>query len=418
MPANVSTESDRPSPVQSQARTQPVLRLAVLATHPIQYQAPLHRALAAMPNIELTVYFAHRPTRVEQGIGFGIAFSWDDDLLAGYRSIWLHNEADARRAGTARPFRDAYGDYDTPEIADIIASEKFDAVLLHGWRVRSDWQALRACRSHRVPTMVRGDSQLRSDSVPKRLLKRLVYGRLVRQFAVCLSVGERNEAYLRYYGATRIVRSPHFVDNALFAQRAAAAFPHREVRRGAWGIAPGALVLLFVGKLVPMKRPLDILRAVRRLRGVHVLYVGDGPLRGECLASARRLGVPVTCVGFLNQSVIADAYTAADVLVLPSGSGRETWGLVVNEAMACGRPAIVSDAAGCTPDLIREGETGFSYPARDVTHLRRRIEWFLDRREAAERLGAAAREHVARFTPQAAAHGIVEGAKVAAGRVS
>jgi glycosyltransferase involved in cell wall biosynthesis len=150
---------------------------------------------------------------------------------------------------------------------------------------------------------------------------------------------------------------------------------------------------------------------------VHILYVGDGPLRGDCLASARRVGVPVTCTGFLNQSMIAEAYTASDVLVLPSGSGRETWGLVVNEAMACARPAIVSEEAGCVPDLIREGETGFSYPAGDLAQLRRRIEWFLEKRDAAERLGASAREHVARFTPEAAARGVVEGANVATGRV-
>jgi glycosyltransferase involved in cell wall biosynthesis len=411
MLANASIASDRRAP------SPPVLRLAALATHPIQYHAPLHRALAAMPNVELTVYFAHRPSPVEQGIGFGIAFSWDDDLLAGYRSVWLRNEADARRAEAGAPFRDRYSDYDTPEISDIIAKEKFDAVLLHGWRVRSDRQALRACRAVGVPTIVRGDSQLRNDALPKRYLKRLVYRGLIRQFAVCLAVGERNEAYLRYYGATRIVRSTHFVDNVVFAQRAATALRHRDVRRASWGIAPGALVVLFVGKLVAWKRPLDLVRAVRRLPGVHILYVGDGPLRGDCLASARRVGVPVTCTGFLNQSMIAEAYTASDVLVLPSGSGRETWGLVVNEAMACARPAIVSEEAGCVPDLIREGETGFSYPAGDLAQLRRRIEWFLEKRDAAERLGASAREHVARFTPEAAARGVVEGANVATGRV-
>ena len=310
------------------------LRLGVLATHPIQYHAPLYRAVASTPNVDLIVYFAHRPTPVEQGVGFGVPFSWDDDLLQGYQSVWLRNRADERRAATGAAFRDAYGDYDTPEIRHIIATGKFDAFLLHGWRVRSDWQALRACKAHGVPTLVRGDSQLRSDSRPKRCLKRLVYPRLLRRFAVCLSVGERNEAYLRYYGATRIVRSPHFVDNELFAKRAAAALPQREARRMGWGISPDALVLLFAGKLIDQKRPLDIVRAVAGLKGIHILYVGDGPLRADCDALAQRLGVSATFAGFLNQSAIAEAYTAADVLVLPSGSGRETWGLVVNEAMA------------------------------------------------------------------------------------
>ncbi len=347
-------------------------------------------------------------------MGFGVPFSWDDDLLKGYQSVWLRNRADERRAATGAVFRDAYADYDTPEIRDIIATGKFDAFLLHGWRVRSDWQALRACKAHGIPTLVRGDSQLRSDSRPKRYLKRLVYRRLLRRFAVCLSVGERNEAYLRYYGATRILRSPHFVDNELFARRARAALAQREGRRMGWGISPDALVLLFAGKLIDQKRPLDVVQAVAGLRGAHVLYVGDGPLRGECDALARRLGVPTTFAGFLNQSAMAEAYAAADVLVLPSGSGRETWGLVVNEAMACGRPAIVSDAAGCMPDLIRDGVTGYGYAAGDIAQLRRCVERFIESTGAAERLGEAARQHVALYTVDAAARAIVQAASTAA----
>jgi len=389
--------------------------LAVLATHPVQYHAPLHRAIAAVPDVELTVYFAHRPSAIEQGLGFGVPFSWDEDLLSAYRHVWLRNVADEARATTGAPFRDAFSDYDTPEIADIITSGAFDALLLHGWRVRSDWQALRACRARGVPTLVRGDSQLRDDSWPKRCVKRLVYPRLMRQFAACLSVGERSEAYFRYYGATHIVRSPHFVDNALFAQRAANAVQQRESRRTTWGIGPRVLVLLFAGKLIARKRPLDLVQAVRGLRGVHLLFAGDGPLRRQCLEVSRRLDVPVTFAGFLNQSAIADAYTTADVLVLPSGR-RETWGLVVNEAMACGRPAIVSDAAGCTPELIHEGETGYSYPAGDVKQLRDRIERFLSAPEAAERLGRGARAHVARYTAEVAAAGVVLAGRAAAGR--
>jgi glycosyltransferase involved in cell wall biosynthesis len=388
-----------------------------LATHPIQYHAPLHRAVAATPGVELSVFFAHQPSAIEQGFGFGVPFSWDDDLLSGYRHVWLHNQADERRTKSRAPFRDAFADYDTPEIAGIIAAEHFDAFLLHGWRVRSDWQAMKACRAHNVPMLVRGDSQLRDDSAPKRILKRAVYRRFIRRFAACLSVGVRSEAYFRYYGATHIVPSPHFVDNALFAQRAAAALPHRAVRRAAWHIPADALVLVFAGKLVARKRPLDLVRAAQGLRGVHVLFAGDGPLRRDCLDLARRLGVAVTFAGFLNQSAIADAYMTGDVLVLPSGR-RETWGLVVNEAMACGRPAIVSDAAGCTPDLIREGETGFSYPAGDVAALRDRIVRVRDTPQAAEQLGAGARRHVAGYTAEAAAAGVVRGARAAAGQAT
>ncbi len=391
------------------------LRLGVLATHPIQYHAPLHRTLAAMPGVDLTVYFAHRPTPDEQGVGFGIPFSWDEDFVAGYHHVWLPNAADARRVRTKKPFRDRFWDYDVPEIAGIIAREGYDAFLLHGWRVLADWQALRACETRRVPALVRGDSQLRDDPPLKRAGKRMLYTRLMRQFAACLSVGQRSEEYFRYYGACHIVRSPHFVDNRLFAARMAAAMPHRELRRTHWRIPPEVLVVAFVGKLLPRKRPQDLIRALHGLRATHALFVGDGPLRGECEDLARRLAVPATFAGFLNQTTLADAYASADVLVVPSDR-RETWGLVVNEAMACGLPAVVSDAAGCAPDLIEEGVTGYTYPAGNVAALRNRIECFLIDPASGRRMGAAGALRIAAYSPEAAASGVVHAARAAAGQ--
>ncbi|NUQ21433.1 MAG: hypothetical protein HOQ09_10780 [Gemmatimonadaceae bacterium] len=102
-------------------------RLGVLVTHPIQYFSPLFRELAARPGIELTVYYAHRPTPEEQGAGFGVAFEWDVDLLSGYDSRFLRNES-------AEPAGDGFGAYDTPEIATILRDQRFDAFLVMGGR--------------------------------------------------------------------------------------------------------------------------------------------------------------------------------------------------------------------------------------------------------------------------------------------
>jgi glycosyltransferase involved in cell wall biosynthesis len=105
---------------------------------------------------------------------------------------------------------------------------------------------------------------------------------------------------------------------------------------------------------------------------VHGLLVGDGPLRPSLERLAGELAAPVHFAGFVNQSALPAYYAAADALVLPS-DGRETWGLVVNEGMACGVPAVVSAAAGCAPDLIAEGLTGFTFPAGDVDALAGRM---------------------------------------------
>ena len=134
--------------------------------------------------------------------------------------------------------------------------------------------------------------------------------------------------------------------------------------------------------------------------------VGDGPLRAECEKLVRDSKVRIRFAGFLNQSVITTAYVVADVLVLPSDGG-ETWGLVVNEAMACGRPCIVSDKVGCGPDLIADDETGAVFPLGDVEALAEAMRRVAGDARALAAMGASARERVAGHSVSAAVNGVV-----------
>lgn len=342
------------------------MRVGILASHPIQYQAPWFRSLAQ--ELDLEVFFAHNPTPEQQSVGFGGAFEWDVDLLSGYRHRFLENRA--RHPSTSRFFG-----CDTPEIGSFIVTAGFDALVVSGWNLKTYWQAIRACSRAGVPVLVRGDSQL-SPSAPsfKRLLKQLTYPLMLRQFDGFLSVGSRNRAYLRHYGVAdqKIFFVPHFVDNEWFALRAEEALPGRAEQRTRWGAGPRTLIALFVGKFVQKKRPHDLLRAVGLVRDLDIdvmaVLVGSGELENELRAAASDLGVRVAFEGFRNQTELPHYYAASDVLVLPSDGG-ETWGLVVNEAMACGRPAIVSNALGCCPDLIDEGKTGLSFRTGNVEEL-------------------------------------------------
>lgn len=383
------------------------LRLAVVATHPVQYYAPLYRRLAAEPGVDLEVLFAHRPTAEDQGRGFGVAFQWDVDLTSGYEHRWLRNTAKQPSAST-------FDGCDTPEVADVVRDGGYDAVLLMGWHAKSYWQAMRGARAGRVPMLVRGDSHLADDRLPKRLVKRMLYPIFLSRFAACLSVGTRSDEYFRYYGARRVVRSSHFVDNAFFASRAEALVAERVALRAAWGLDDDALVLLFAGKLVPQKRPIDLVRAVARSgrSDVQALVAGAGALAAEMEQEAERLGVKLTIAGFQNQTEMPRAYAAADALVLPSE--QETWGLVVNEAMASGRPVVVTDMVGCGPDLVHDGETGHRYPVADVDALGRTIATMAADRAATARMGTAARALIERYDVEAAVAGVLEAARTAA----
>jgi glycosyltransferase involved in cell wall biosynthesis len=396
------------------------MRLGILASHPIQYQAPWFRALAN--EVDLEVFFAHRQSAAEQGkAGFGVAFEWDVDLLSGYQHHFLRNVA-------ANPDVGTYAGCDTPEIAGIISGDAelgtrnakpFDAFIVCGWYLKSYLQAVRACRAAGVPVLVRGDSQLRTPRSPlKRLAMEVRQRWLLRQFDGFLSVGQRHREYLEHFGvpAEKIFHVPHFVDNEWFAARAAEARGRRAEIRSQWGAAEGDLVALFVGKFIPKKRPMDLLKALSALNAQRSTFsflavlVGAGELEGELRDFAAREKLRVCFPGFKNQSELPACYVAADLLVLPSDGG-ETWGLVVNEAMACGLPAIVSDAVGCSPDLIEEEKTGFTYLLRGCAELAGRLESLAEIRKQCPDFAPALAAKMRAYSLEAAVEGTVAAIK-------
>lgn len=323
------------------------LRLAVLASHPVQYYAPLFRTLARQ--VDLTVFYAHIASRVDQAAaGFGVPFEWDVDLMSGYRHEFLCNVA-------RKPSPSRFSGADTPEIGRLLREGNFDALLVMGWYLKSYLQAIAAAKWAGIPVMVRGDSQLGTPrSMLKTVAKGALYPFLLRQFDAALIVGKRNQEYWTKFGypVERMFHSPHCIDGGWFASRAT---DEARVRlRGRLGVKPETKVVLFAGKLVEFKRPLDVLEGAARVQGdgiaVEVAVAGAGPLEAAVVARAGELGLRLHLLGFCNQSQMPEAYAASDVLVLPS-TGRETWGLVVNEALACGRPILVSDAVGCAPDM-------------------------------------------------------------------
>jgi glycosyltransferase involved in cell wall biosynthesis len=355
------------------------LRIGVLTTHPIQYQVPWFRRLAAERGVDLTVFFCMLPDAAQQGTGFGVAFQWDVPLTEGYQWRLLENVS-------AKPSLDDFTGCDTPSIDAIVRDGGWDAFIVNGWVARSCLQLLWACRRYGVPCIVRGESNILR---PRAFWKRWIHRSLLRQYAACLSIGQQNRAFYIANGVPpgRIFQAPYCVENERFA------LPERPIRTAE------PFTFMFSGKLIEKKHPLDLLHATARLKETHpalefrVLIVGDGVQRHQCEAVVRLHDLPVDFAGFLNQSQMREAYARADALVLPSDDG-ETWGLVVNEAMASGLPAIVSDQVGCHADLVQPGVTGSVFPCRDVDALARCMAEIAADRQKARKMGQAARVHV------------------------
>jgi glycosyltransferase involved in cell wall biosynthesis len=383
------------------------IRLGILSTHPIQYHASWFRALAAQSYLDMHVYYAHRATPKEQArAGFGVEFDWDIPLLTGYPHSFLRNVA-------MPPGNGKFSGLDTPEIATIIRSRRYDAMLVNGWHYKSAWQAIWACWQSAVKVLVRSDSHLRTPrSISKKIAKSLGYRCFIPRFNACLAVGKWSREYFLHYGARpdRVFFVPHAVDNERIAAERINLEPMRSQLRQRWGLDEKAIVLAFAGKFIQKKRPMDFVLAVAKAarQGIAVqgLMVGDGPLRLTCEELVRASNIPVRFTGFLNQSQIVSAYVACDILILPSDAG-ETWGLVVNEAMACGRPCILSDAVGCAPDLIQQGKTGATYPFGNVDMLAALIIDLAKHPSNLGIMGANAQNRVKHFSVQAAVDGVL-----------
>jgi len=117
------------------------------------------------------------------------------------------------------------------------------------------------------------------------------------------------------------------------------------------GIDPLAKVFLFAGKLETKKQPIELAEAFASLPSrAHLIYVGSGMLEDE-LKKRFDSNPNIHFVGFQNQSKMPIWYRVADVFCLPSRGPGETWGLAVNEALACGCYAIVSNRVGCAEEF-------------------------------------------------------------------
>lgn len=340
-------------------------RLAIITTHPIQYNAPWFRQLADRKLINPKVFYTWSQVQSQEKYdpGFGRVIEWDIPLLSGYEYTFVENTS-------KRPGSKTFNGIDNPTLIPEIVAWDPDAILVFGWKFRSHWAVMRHFHG-RIPLLFRGDSTtLLENRGWRKWLRKRVLRRVYRKVDYALYVGQENKKYFLGNGLAeeQLVFAPHAIDNQHF-QNAQYIKRGHELRERLQ-ISPGAVILLFAGKFEPIKNPLILRKAVEALNeeDVHLVFVGNGPLEEEL-----KLDAPgnIHFMNFQNQSEIPAVYKMADILVVPSVS--ETWGLAVNEAMAAGKPVLVSDRCGCAADLVEEGVTGYTFRANDIQHLIRKI---------------------------------------------
>lgn len=337
------------------------MRLAIITTHPIQYYAPVFKQLAKQVDIKV-FYTWGEASIAKHDPGFGKTIQWDIDLLDGYDYQWLNNTA-------TDPGSHHFNGIVNPDIIDSIEAWQPDTILVYGWAYKSHLKVLRYFKN-KLPVLFRGDSTLLDEKLGLKSLIRSVYLKWVyKHVDYALYTGLNNKAYFKKHGLQdeRLVFAPHAVDNDRFAITR-----DKEVAdlKQQLNINADSLLILFAGKLEDKKDPVLLLRSFINLgtNNVHLLFVGNGVLSSQ-LKQQANTHPNIHFMDFQNQTYMPVIYQACDIFCLPSRGPGETWGLAINEVMACGKPVLVSDKAGCAVDLVKININGYIHKAASVTDI-------------------------------------------------
>lgn len=345
------------------------MKIALISSHPIQYNAPFFRLLAEQLEIELKVFYTWGEKAIERKFDpdFGRIIEWDIPLLEGYDYHFTRNVA-------KKPGSDHFRGIITPDLILEINVFKPDVIWVWGWSFHSHLQVMRFFKG-KIPIWFRGDSTLLDEpngfsfrKFARRRLLNWVYSHVDKVF----SVGTHNSEYFRKHGVKKenIILAPHSVDNLRFMEDSDKSKIEVQEKKTSLEIDSNKFVLLFAGKLEEKKNPFFFLEVCKRMKNSDVigLIIGNGKLESSLKKNAEN----IIFLDFQNQSEMPTFYNLANMFVLPSIGPGETWGLSMNESLACGVPVAASIHCGGSLDLIDENN-GFVFDPEDG------IESFIDK---------------------------------------
>ncbi len=382
-------------------------KVIIALSHPIQYFSPLFQRLEEQKEQFIKVVYFTDHTLGGLDRQFGQKITWDIPLLKGYSYHFIKNYSP--RPAVSGSFMGLIN----PGIFSYLRKERPDYLIVHGWGYLSNWLTFISAKMLGIPVLMRAESPQKQEKGKSKWVywfKKWLLGFFCHRF---LYIGQSNKAFYKKHGAkeNQLFFTPYSVDNDRFRQDYLRLKDQKANLRSKHGIAEDEIVFLFVGKYIPKKRPLDLIRAFGQLDHpkARLIMVGEGALRKEMETYIQKHQLDkVTLTGFVNQSAIAEYYTLSDVFVLPSGIG-ETWGLVVNEAMNFDLPLIISDMVGCTDDLVIEGQNGYTFPCGDVDQLKSKMERMIREASLLPEMGRRSSEMISRYSYDT----IIEGIKKA-----
>lgn len=324
-----------------------MMRLAIVATHPIQYYVPVFQLLTEQ--IELKVFYSAENKKIYDK-GFQREIYWDIPIYSGYSFEWLNNKTKNTQISNFNPH----------------------CILIYGWSPMSHLQLIRFFKN-KVKIIFRGDSTILKQ-LPwwKEFTKKIFLKWVYKHVAIALYTGTNNKAYFKKYGLkeAQLIFSPHAVDNERFSL----VQNTLEIRKSL-GVLETDILVLFTGKFNVNKNMLMLLQAFIEVNitNAHLLFIGSGLLENELKNEAEKY-INVHVLPFQNQQLMPAFYQACDLFCMPSKA--ESWGLSINEAMACGKAVLASDQCGAAADLVKK-ENGRIFISNHLEHFKEQLHYLL-----------------------------------------
>lgn len=348
-----------------------------LNSHPIQYFAPMYTEMAKDKHLDLTVLYCSRQgVEVALDRQFNANVRWDIPILEGYRHFFVKNYA-------PQPSLYSFWGLQNWGIIKHLWKSPKSVLVVNGWGYLINLVAIVAGKFMGHTVCLRGESPLlleKQKTARSLRFRKVVLGKLLFRIIDCfLYIGQQNKQFYQFYQIpeSKLIASPYSVDNQRFQSFLPKNEAEKQTRRRELGLPENRIIVLYSGKYIAKKRPMDLLKASISLPACAIVMLGEGELRPEMeqFISEHQLQ-DVILTGFVNQAEIPKYYAASDVLVMCSDA-NETWGLAVNEAMNLGLPVIVSDQVGSAQDLVKEGVNGFTYPMGNVAVLAEKLNLLL-----------------------------------------
>lgn len=340
-------------------------------SHPIQYFAPLYKYLNEN-RIETEVWYcSDESIRGELDKGFGVEVKWDIPLLEGYKYRFFKNYSPKPSCSSG-----FFGLINLGLIVHLFKIPR-SVIIVHGWHYFTHFFVILLGRLRGHVICLRNDMPQAHETFKKewyQVIKRVGLKYLLFPFVnYFLYIGKQNKLFYESYDLPqkRLRYCPYAVDNDRFDSEYKQLKPNLASIKQSLGIPETDKIILFSGKYIDKKRPLDLLKAYSMLNDAAcwLIMLGEGDLRKEMEALIKKHQLKqVILTGFINQSQISKYYAIADVFVMCSSLG-ENWGLSVNEAMNFNLPIILSDLTGCSEDLVVNGDNGYVFSTGNVEEL-------------------------------------------------